>query len=128
MTENPFRASPQVVEAGQAVATAGRGARQEFFEIARETFWAWEKLRVAYLLVLGLPCLLGMLMLGLFTPGAIVGLVFCGLFANACYFAGPIVETYVRWLGYSGMLLRWVLFVGGTMLTAILALVAIRAL
>ncbi|MEO8270952.1 MAG: hypothetical protein ABI557_14610, partial [Aureliella sp.] len=41
--------------------------------------------------------------------------------ANACYFAGPITETYVRWLGYEGKWIRWFLFLGGTLLTAILA-------
>ncbi len=126
MSENPFRASPHAAEAGQ-VATAD-AERRDLFEIARQTFWEWEKLRILYVVLLGLPCLAAMVFFGLFTPGAIVGLLFCGLFANACYFAGPVAETYIRWLGYSGNWLRWVLFVGGTMLTAILALAAIRAL
>ncbi len=42
--------------------------------------------------------------------------------ANLCYFAGPIIETYVRWLGYDRKWVRWFLFVGGTVLTGMLAI------
>ena len=48
--------------------------------------------------------------------------------ANICYFAGPIVETYVRWLGYDGKWVRWFLFVGGTSLTAVLAFASLASL
>ncbi len=48
--------------------------------------------------------------------------------ANLCYFAGPITETYVRWLGYERKWVRWFLFVGGTMLTGILAIVTMASM
>ena len=47
-------------------------------------------------------------------------------FVNTCYFAGPIIETYVTWLGYRGRSLRIGLFVSGTLFASLLAAVAIR--
>ncbi|MCC7336402.1 MAG: hypothetical protein IT422_15035 [Pirellulaceae bacterium] len=41
--------------------------------------------------------------------------------------AGPILETYVRWLGYDRKWVRWFLFAGGTVLTAILALISLAS-
>ncbi|WP_146393873.1 hypothetical protein [Planctomycetes bacterium CA13] len=46
--------------------------------------------------------------------------------ANVCYFAGPILETYVLWLGYNRSWVRWFLFLGGMLLTAILATLVLR--
>jgi hypothetical protein len=41
--------------------------------------------------------------------------------ANLCYFAGPIVETYIVWLGFRAAWVRIVLFVLGTLFSCILA-------
>lgn len=101
--------------------------------LAKPVFIAWERLRIAFILLLGAftmvlaipgvihngPQLLafrGLIMIG---EGAIV--------ANVCYFAGPIIETYVRWLGYDRKWVRWFLFAGGTVLTAILALISLAS-
>jgi hypothetical protein len=58
-------------------------------------------------------------MLFLMAEGAVI--------ANVLYFAGPFGETYARWLGYDGKMIRWFLFAAGTTLTAILAVAAIAS-
>lgn len=95
--------------------------------LARATFLAWEKLRIAYNAVLVVVTLLALAatqqvdLWGLGVPlrGAIV--------ANLLYFAGPAMETYVRWLGYDRTWPRWLLFLGGTALASLLAVSAIMA-
>ena len=49
--------------------------------------------------------------------------VFGGLFANICYFAGPIVDTYTTWIGFRGNALRYTMFIIGTAGCAMLALI-----
>jgi hypothetical protein len=131
MTDNPY-SSPttdksigrdsSAVESGSSIAT-----------LAKPVFISWEWLRIVYIL------LLGALTMMLTIPGAIYngsqlltlrGLIMIAvgaIVANVCYFAGPIIETYVRWLGYSRKWVRWFLFAGGTVLTAILALVSLAS-
>lgn len=96
-------------------------------------FIAWERLRVVYVVLLGVFTIV------LAIPGVIYNgsqlLTFRGLImiaegaivANVCFFAGPILETYVRWLGYDRKWVRWFLFAGGTVLTAILALISLAS-
>ena len=93
-------------------------------QIARTTFLAWERLRLIYISVLGvLTLLLGWGSFGVFeywltvAAGAVV--------ANVCFFAGPIVETYITWLGYQGKWLRTLLFTVGTLFTCVLAVAAL---
>jgi hypothetical protein len=92
--------------------------------IAKPTLLAWEKLRILFIIVLGLVTVLRAgresmkpSMLLLIAEGAVI--------ANVLYFAGPFAEAYARWLGYDGKWMRWLLFVAGTVLTAILAIAAI---
>lgn len=95
---------------------------------AKPIFIGWEKLRPVYLAVNVLWCLL--LMLGSTSPTGTfrfyLTCIFGGLFANVCYFAGAICETYLTWLGFrrTGWV-RPVLFVGGTLLTIFLATVLV---
>lgn len=96
-------------------------------EIARRTFLAWEKLRLVFIVILGLlvivvagPNLRQAKTLVLIIEGAVV--------ANVCYFAGPIVESYARWLGYQGKWLRRVLFTLGTILVMLLAIASLTGL
>ena len=115
MTDNPY-SSPLAETPSKEVADKDLGT------IARETFLAWEKLRIPFngiLISLTLAMGAGHLHLIEFWGTAIAG----GLFVNACYFAGPIVETYVTWLGYRGRRLRYGLFVLGTLFTSAVAAV-----
>ncbi|TWT84572.1 hypothetical protein CA13_60520 [Planctomycetes bacterium CA13] len=119
---NPY-STPTSEPAAESV-DGSISASRSLGDIARSTFLAWEKLRVVFIVLLGLltvllagRSLMRLRILLLIVEGAIA--------ANVCYFAGPIIETYVRWLGYDGKWVRWFLFVGGTLLTAILAIAAL---
>ncbi len=48
--------------------------------------------------------------------------------ANVAYFAGPAVETYVRWLGHNRIWPRWVMFCGGTIFSIALAIASLSSL
>ena len=106
--------------------SASDGANGSFLTDARSVFLAWEKLRIAYVIILAFITLLltglsgfNLRLLGLIVQGAFV--------ANAAYFAGPIVEVYVRWLGYKRSWPRWVMFIGGTMIASLLAVGVLAA-
>lgn len=95
--------------------------------LAKPIFLAWERLRIVFVIVLGVLTLLlaganitEFRSLMLIAEGAIV--------ANVCYFAGPVIETYICWLGYNGRWVRWVLFIGGTLLTAVLAVATMASM
>ncbi|MBB3210702.1 hypothetical protein FHS27_006550 [Rhodopirellula rubra] len=127
MTENPY--STPSLDAPSAItdSLAASTTSPSLASIAKPTFLAWERLRIIFVGVLGLltlilagPNLLNLRTLVLVAEGAIV--------SNVCFFAGPIVEIYVRWLGYDRNWVRWFLFVGGTMLTAMLAVVTMSTM
>lgn len=119
MTENPY--SPPTAEAveDQRQPPIGRGTIATLLSNAKATFLAWERLRVLYVLVLGLLTVL--------LAGAELGrlktlmVVAEGAFvANVCFFAGPLVETAIHWLGYDGKWVRWLLFICGMLLSCLL--------
>ncbi|WP_144058793.1 hypothetical protein [Rhodopirellula sp. SWK7] len=89
--------------------------------IARPVFLAWERLRVVYVVLLGAFTLL-LVGSGIFRMPMLVRIGEGAIAANLCFFAGPVVETYVRWLGYRGKMLRWFLFVSGVLLSMILVI------
>lgn len=134
MPENPYQSSQSADFSLSANNPAGDArtpsAEQSFglLGIAKQTFLAWEKLRLFYIGILGTFCLAVVAINGWLSVGILIALFAGGLFANLCYFAGPLIETYVRWLGYRGHTLRWVLFVAGTLLTAFLAIWTFAAL
>jgi hypothetical protein len=123
MSNNPY-STPLALESSPepkiAATTSG------LLEIARSTFLAWEKLRFLYIGLLGTLTLLlcGREILNF----EILLIVIAGAFvSNVCYFAGPILETYVTWLGLKGKWFRWVLFTVGTLLTMVLAIAFLSA-
>lgn len=119
MTENPYAATTTTVYESSSDREAASGS---LIAIARRVFLAWEKLRIAYVIILalitvlltGVSGLLSMRLLQLIIEGAVV--------ANIAYFAGPTIETYVRWLGYNRSWPRWFMFVGGTLISIVLAI------
>ena len=123
MSENPY-SSPLVLETSPEHKTSAApftaASNSNLMEIARSTFLAWEKLRFLYIGLLGTLTLLlcGREIVNI----EILMLVIAGAFvANVCYFAGPILETYVSWLGLKGKWFRWMLFTVGTLFTMVLA-------
>lgn len=59
---------------------------------------------------------------GVFDLPLAQSIVFGAVVANVLYFAGPIVDTYIRWLGYKHSWPRWTMFVGGTLLSIVFAI------
>ena len=105
-TENPYTAptdTPLPVE---------KGDERSLMEIAKSTFLAWEKLRIFYIAILAIFCIVCILVVSSVQANTMAGLshswvellfalIGGAVFANVCFFAGPIVETYVCWLGAS---------------------------
>jgi hypothetical protein len=94
--------------------------------LARSVFICWEKLRIVYC---GLLMVVTMFILGIFDneDRRIVILIIKGaIAANVLYFAGPIIDTYVRWLSYKSAWPRWLLFCSGTLLAMFLTAVSLH--
>lgn len=112
---NPF--SAPIAEAADVFGDlAANGPHATLGLIAKRVFLEWEKLRVLYNgLLIVVTLLLGSSHLNTieFWGAAVVGGVIC----NVCFFLGPIVETYVTWLGFRTRWLRWLFFVSGTLFT-----------
>ena len=122
--DNPY-ASPA---ADSADPHPTSGDSESLGTIARATFLAWEKLRLIYVAVLAVVVLLMGLLEGpsQFASFRFWATVAAGAFvANLCFFAAPIIETYVTWLGFHTKWLRIVMFVLGTLFACLLAIATI---
>ncbi len=97
---------------------------ESLMAIARRVFLAWEKLRIAFVAILGAVTVL---ILGkkLLEPDVVFSVFGYAVVANVCFFAGPIVETYVNWLGCRHGHVRWSLFIAGTMFSLVLTVGAL---
>ncbi|MBL8854737.1 MAG: hypothetical protein JNK57_12290 [Planctomycetaceae bacterium] len=122
MTENPYSVPRSD---SPAVLAEKVPAARPLQTIARETFVAWELLRVVYIVVLGVLTIVLTGVGGLLDAKLLFFLIECGIVANIAYFAGPVVETYIRWLGYEQTWPRWVMFALGTLLSMVLAVDAL---
>ena len=127
-TENPYTAPTDTL---LPVETEGE---RSLMEIAKSTFLAWEKLRVFYIAILAVFCIVCVLVVSSVQTNTMAGydwvellfaLIGGAVFANVCFFAGPIVETYAYWLGASAGWLRISLFAIGTIFTSVLAYLSI---
>jgi hypothetical protein len=107
-------------------------------EWARPIFQDWEKLRIIYNVVLIFVTLLYSMALiyseihmndlkeYAFFISSLIGVAFFGaVFANVCFFAGPILEVYPKWLGAKFHIPRIPLFIAGTLFASFLALCAL---
>ena len=98
MTENPYTATPttfpHAIPETEVVQTS-------LLAIARSVFLAWEKLRIAYVILLALITVLFTGVTGILNLRLLRLIVLGAVVANVAYFAGPTVEKYVRWLGYN---------------------------
>ena len=124
-SDNPFSApqassSAKVVEKEAAQPTT-------LGQIGKRVFLEWEKLRLAYIGILVIfTVLIGLPQWG--NPAFWVVAFFGAIVANVCYFLGPIVETYVTWLGLRSLAVRWSMFILGTLFTMAGAAAVILAL
>lgn len=119
MTENPYAASPQTALDTPSEVTL---TNRSLSEIARSVFLAWEKLRIAYVIILALITIVVTGVSGLFELRILRLIILGGVVANVAFFAGPSIETYVRWLGYNRTWPRWLMFIGGTLISILLTL------
>jgi len=111
--------------AGETPTAQGRGRDEGtpgIGEIARRILIAWEKLRIAYVAILGAPTLFFCLFDLWREPGFLTTAVLGAVFANLAYFLGPAIEVYAAWLGFHHWSLRVTLFVSGTLLAFALTL------
>lgn len=122
--QNPYSSPVSDTTSGET--SNGNDSHRSLGSIARVVFLAWERLRIAYIVVLGVVTL-AITGTRMFEPRIFAMVGVGAVVTNLCFFAGPIVETYVRWLGCERKWVRWILFIGGTILSAIVALVALAA-
>jgi hypothetical protein len=87
----------------------------------------WEKLRLLYNAVLIPWSVLNIMAFrpGGGDPGLWEDVILGGLAANVCFCLGPVLETYLAWLGANPRAARGWLFALGTAFTALAAAVAI---
>ncbi|HUE74856.1 MAG TPA: hypothetical protein VMP01_28575 [Pirellulaceae bacterium] len=98
---------------------------------AQEVFLAWEKLRLAYNIVLVLVTLGGLGIVGTEFVNwrqLAVTLAIDAIVANLCFCAGPCLEGYLAWIGAERRITRTIVFVLGTILASLLALVEVYRL
>ena len=101
--------------------------RSPFFELAKRSFLAWEKLRIVYNAVCAVATLGAAMVFGLSLNRIEYWgwFIFGGCVANIFYFAGPVVESYVTWLGFNPNLYRVSAFTVGTLFTCACAVAAV---
>ena len=103
-----------------------------FIRVGR-TIVSWEKLRLAYNLILAFVTVLtcGLLLFFSFAPfnvGRLIGTVVVGVIvANACFCLGPLIDGYLSWFGWRSALTTGVLFAIGMLISIPLAVFAVAA-
>ena len=118
MTENLYSSPTTTTFADSSAPKSSEGS---LLTIARTVFLAWEKLRIVYVIILSVVTLMLTGATG-FSNWQVLRLIIEGaVVANVAYFAGPTIETYIRWLGYERMWPRWLMFGSGTLLSIVLA-------
>ncbi len=102
---------------------------EDRFHVVGKTVVAWEKLRLIYNTVMGLFVLAVVVFSQAIAARNFAELfaqvIAGGIFANLCYCVGPIIDGYLTWFGFRHRLVTIVLFIGGTIVTMLLALVVI---
>ena len=87
----------------------------------RQIFISWEKLRVVYNGILAAVVLAAMCFYT-HPSRALTPLLVCALPANLLYFLGPMLESYLLWIGFRMGWMRWAIWLLGTVISVPLAL------
>lgn len=98
----------------------------------RRIFVEWEMLRVVYNLILAGVVTVFVVLEGTYILGDKrfwFYMVESAVVANLCFFAGPLLESYLEFLGVRSKIswLRPVLFIAGTLLSIVLAVFVLAA-
>lgn len=126
--ENPYSAPvvDVVADAGSQVVNPVRGPKPPLLAVAKETFLAWEKLRLIYV---GVLTFIVLALVSLFEPRLFGHLPFwksCiagAIFVNICYLAGPVTDTILSWVYFRSLGMRWTLFSTGLIIASFMAIV-----
>ena len=121
MSENPY-STPMTASAEPVTQVYAPSRSRDLQEVARHVFWEWEKLRLWYVGILGILTLL-LLSAGTVDLRTLADVCAGAFAANVLYFAGPILETYIRWLGFNSNWPRRIMFTSGTLFATVLAFV-----
>ena len=124
-TKNPFSAPQSDTPA--AIAGQDVSATNTLGQIAKRVFLDWEKMRLAYNgILVAFSLLIGWRQMGSldFWVVAVLG----AIGSNLCYFLGPVFDTYITWLGYRSLGIRWAVFALGTLFTMAGAALAILSI
>lgn len=95
-----------------------------FFQQVRRVCRQWERLRIVYnaAIVCWVVYMVSASQPALFQSFAFWATCLVGaVFANLCFFLGPLAEAYFHWIDFNHRSIRWALLLIGTQLTAILA-------
>jgi len=58
-------------------------------------------------------------------PLVMLMIIPCAIVANVLYLTGPALDTYIRWLGYRDSWPRYAIFIAGTALSMLLAVLVL---
>lgn len=125
--ENPF-ASPVTANTLGTLTDAPLTGRELRFAEIGEAFVRWEKLRVWYNVVLAVVALVAVLLIEprlMLKVASLEYLVAAAIGANACFFAGHIVECYATWFFGRISWIRPVVFTCGTLGAMVLTFMTI---
>ena len=123
-SENPYSAP---ISQDESITTLSAVQNEALGTVAKRVFLDWEKLRLVFVAVLGIETVA----IGVFLYPLILNLEFWvdvilgAVAANCCFFLGPIIETYIRWLGFPARAIRVTLFVAGTLFSFVLVAMAL---
>ena len=122
MTSNPY-------DPPTATLVNNRSQTEDRFHDVGKTVVAWERLRLIYNIVMGVfvAAVVGFsqALIARDYRQVLAEIAAGGVAANLCFCAGPIVDGYLTWFGIRNRWVTIILFIAGTILTMLLALVVI---
>lgn len=127
--KNPYASNGNETRDASAFEPSASFHPDSIWPVAKRTFIVWERLRLFYI---GMLVVVTVVAYEVFGPSEVldlIRLILGGSFvANLAFFAGPSLDTYLRWLGYERSWPRWTMFILGTLLASVLAVYAIYQL
>jgi hypothetical protein len=91
-----------------------------FSDFLKPIFLKWEKLRILYNFILGLVLIVSHIpYMGrdFFHPSMLLLWLIGMVLANICFLTGPIIESYISWLGLKSSWITALLFIGGLLIS-----------
>ena len=125
--ENPY--SAPISDPLKSAAVEPAVVSDSIWPVAKRTFLAWEKLRLVYNgILIFMSVAYALAWSSLFTIEFWLVAIFGAIVCNVCFMLGPILETYIAWLGFRTRELRLVFLTLGTLATAGVALAILTSM